>query len=73
VETQTLGPVEAEFDLDKAEGSVKAFTVRAGDGRISREDAPGYPLESWPKRLRFLESRPTVDEDWEHVLRYEFE
>jgi hypothetical protein len=38
----------------------------------AREDAPGYPLESWRKRLRFLESRPTVDEDCEHVLRYEF-
>ena len=71
VETQTLGPVEAEFHLDA--GSVKAFTVRAGDGRVSRQDAPGYPLESWRKRLRFLEGRPTVDQDWEHVLRYEFE
>jgi len=73
VETQTLGPVEAEVHLDQGGGSVKTFTVRAGDGRISRQDAPGYPLESWRKRLRFLEGRPTVDQDWEHVLRYEFE
>ena len=72
VETQTLGPVEAEFHLDQ-DGSVKRFTVRAGDGRVSREDAPAYPLGSWRKRLRFLEGRPTVDEDWEHVLRYQFD
>ena len=72
VETQTLAPIETEFDLDRTMGTVKGFTVRAGDGRISRQDAPGYPLESWRKRQRLLESRPKVDEDWEHVLHFEF-
>jgi hypothetical protein len=72
VDDQTLGPLEAEFHLDKADGAVTAFTVRAGDKRISRRDAPSYPLESWRKRLRFIEGRPLVDEDWEHVLRHEF-
>jgi hypothetical protein len=73
VETQTLAPIEAEFDLDPTTATVKAFTVRAGDGRISRHDAPGYPLDSWRKRLRFIESRPTVDDDWEHVLHHQFD
>lgn len=73
VETQTLAPIEVEFDLDQTAGTVRAFTVRAGDGGVSRRDAPGYPLDSWRKRLRLIESRPTVDDDWEHVLRHHFE
>jgi len=73
VETQTLGPVEAKFDLDGTTGTVKAFTVRAGDSRISRRDAPGYPLDSLRRRLRFIESRPTADDDWEHILRHRFD
>jgi len=73
VETQTLAPIEAEFDLDRTTGTVKTFTVRAGDRRISRRDAPGYPLDSLRKRLRFIESRPAVDDDWEHVLRHQFD
>jgi hypothetical protein len=71
VEDQTLGPLEAEFRLEAA-GKVKALTVRAGDKRIPRRDAPSYSLASWRKRLRLIEGRPVVDDDWEHVLRYEF-
>jgi len=73
VETQTLAPIEAEFDLDWTTGTVKAFTVRAGNRRISPRDAPCYPLDSWRKRLRFIESRPTEDDDWEHVIRHQFD
>lgn len=50
---------------------MKAFAVRAGDKRVPRRDAPSYPLDSWRKRLRFIEGRPLGDEDWEYVLRYE--
>jgi hypothetical protein len=60
------------FKLDEASGAVKALTIRAGDARISRRDAPTYQL-SWRKMTRFIASRPTVDEDWEHVIHYEFE
>ena len=49
VETQTLAPIEGEFDLDSATEAVKAFTVRVGDKRTSRRDAPRYPLDSWRK------------------------
>jgi hypothetical protein len=72
VAEQTLGPLEAEFQLDKA-GAVVAFTLRAGDGRISKRDAPEYGA-SWRTQLRTIETRPTADEDWAraHVLHYEF-
>ena len=73
VETQTLAPIEAEFELDRTTGTVKAFTVLAGDGRICRRDAPDYPLDSWRKRLQLIESRPAVDGDWEHVLHHRFD
>jgi hypothetical protein len=56
-------PAEGEFYLDRA-GAVKAFTVRVGDARVP----PGYPA-----RQVDLETRPTDDEDWEHVLRYAFD
>jgi hypothetical protein len=71
VTEQTLSPLEAEFQLDKA-GAVRALTLRAGDGRISRRDAPEYEA-SWRKRLRIIETRPTGDEDWAYVLHHEFD
>ncbi len=71
VTEQTLSPLEAEFQLDKAGGAVKSLTIRAGDGRISRRNAPEYP-QSWRKLHRIIASRTTVDEDWAHVLHYEF-
>jgi hypothetical protein len=67
----TLGPFEAKFHLDKA-GAVKALTLRAGDGRISERDAP-QDVSSWRTQLRMIESRPNADEDWAHVLHYEFD
>jgi hypothetical protein len=69
VEEQTLGPLEAVFSLDEA-GSVTRFSVRAGDARLPRHDAPAHALDSWRSRLRFVEARPTADEDWEYVLHY---
>ena len=70
VESQRLGPVEAEFHLDQAKGSVQAFTVRAGD---ARRDAPVYSSEFSRTWLGEFASRPTADEDWEHVLHYDFD
>jgi hypothetical protein len=67
VEEQTLGPLEAVFLLDGA-GSVTWFTIRAGDARLPRRDAPAYGPRSWRKQLWFIESRPAADADWEHVL-----
>ena len=69
VEEQTLGPLEAEFQLDKAGRAVQAFTIRAGDGRISRRDAPSYP-QSWRAVHRIIAGRPTADEDWTEILHH---
>lgn len=71
VDLQTLNPFEAEFQLDEA-GGVKALTLRAGDGRIPRRDAPGYS-SPWRTQLRTIATRPTADGDWTHVLHYEFD
>jgi hypothetical protein len=70
VTEQTLGPIEAEFHLDEAGRAVTAFTVRAGDGRILRRDAPKYP-GSWRAQLQIIATRPTADEDWEHVFHHD--
>jgi hypothetical protein len=70
VTEQTLGPLEAKFERDEAGGAVKAFTIRAGDGRIARRDAPKFP-QSARALQRIIAARPTTDEDWAHVIHYE--
>lgn len=72
VEEQTLGPLEAKFQLDKPAGAVKALTIRAGDKRIPRRDAPKYP-QSWRNLHRIIAARPTADEDWAHALQHKFD
>jgi hypothetical protein len=71
VTEQTLGPLEAKFERDEAGGPVKEITVRAGDGRIARRDAPKYP-QSARAMQRIIATRPTADEDWAYVILYEF-
>ncbi len=71
VTEQTLGPLEAQFERGEAGGPVKAFTVRAGDGRIARRDAPKVH-QSARALQRIIATRPTADEDWAFVIRYEF-
>jgi hypothetical protein len=70
VTEQTFGPLEAHFDREEAVGRVTGFTVRAGDGRIARRDSPQFP-QSARALQRLIASRPTADEDWEHVVTHQ--
>jgi hypothetical protein len=72
VEEQRLGPYEAEFQLDQPGGTVAALTIRAGDTRIPRREAPKYSQASWRTLLRMIEARPATDGDWENVVHYNF-
>ena len=72
VTDQTLGPIEAEFQLDKAGGAVKALTVRAGDDRTSPRDRPKYQ-QSLRALQRIIANHPIADEDWTYVLHYDLD
>jgi hypothetical protein len=39
VDWRPLGPVEATFELDEANGVVRTFTVRTGDARVLERDS----------------------------------
>ena len=68
---ETAGPLEAAFELDEASGSVTAMTVRAGDQRVERREAPPPKSASARAVQRLIAARPTADEDWTRVIRYE--
>jgi hypothetical protein len=72
VSDQTLGPIEVEFQFDKAGGAVKALTVRAGDDRTSPRDRPKYQRSSRALQ-RIIANRPTADEDWTYVVHCELD
>jgi hypothetical protein len=70
VTEQTLAPLEAVFERDGADCPVTRFTVRAGDRRVARHDSPRLP-QSARALQRVIATRPTADENWEHVVVYE--
>jgi hypothetical protein len=63
---ETIGPlVEAKFNLDTTGSAIVDLTVRLGG-------EPGWARDwSWRDQLRFIENRPTLDEDWDIVLHYQ--